>query len=241
MMTAADCHRLWRQLPVGNLDDIVGSGSFIVLAPHQDDESLGCGGLLAAGVSQGRMPWIAWLTDGAASHPNSNSHPPRLIRQLRTNEAIVAAASLGVPADHLVFLNQPDGGPIDLEAAQSTLLARIGQDARCTAILSPWRDDPHCDHAAAADLAATVASAMGIRHVSYPVWGWTLPDQAPVRNQPANGFRFPVSPYLPVKRRAIQAHQTQLGGIIADDPGGFRLPDALLALFGQPYETFLTP
>ena len=56
MTTAAAFHRAWRQLPPGRLTDIVGDGTCLILAPHPDDESLGCGGLIAACIAAGRPP-----------------------------------------------------------------------------------------------------------------------------------------------------------------------------------------
>lgn len=38
----------------------------LVLAPHPDDETLGCGGLLARAADQGLRPRVAFLTNGAA-------------------------------------------------------------------------------------------------------------------------------------------------------------------------------
>ena len=70
-VTAGDCHRAWRELPEGSLNDIIGGGTCLILAPHPDDESLGCGGLIAACVAAGRSPLVVILTDGAGSHPNS--------------------------------------------------------------------------------------------------------------------------------------------------------------------------
>lgn len=56
MTTAAAFHRAWRQLPPRRLTDIVGDGTCLILAPHPDDDSLGCGGLIAACVAAGRPP-----------------------------------------------------------------------------------------------------------------------------------------------------------------------------------------
>jgi choline dehydrogenase-like flavoprotein len=43
----------------------------VVLAPHQDDETLGCGGLLSAASEAGLKPRVIYLSDGGASHRNS--------------------------------------------------------------------------------------------------------------------------------------------------------------------------
>jgi LmbE family N-acetylglucosaminyl deacetylase len=241
MNTAGNFHRAWRNLPIGRLDDIIGGGSCLILAPHPDDESLGCGGLIAACTAAGRMPLVAVLTDGAGSHPKSLSFPPDRLREVRAHEVRQAVGCLGLPPDRVVFLGQPDtaaphGGP-GLDAVVERLIALVRPN--CTAILAPWRHDPHCDHEAASLAAAAVARAAGIRHVAYPVWGWMLPANGLVPEQPGDGWRLGIGKFLVAKRRAVRAHRTQYGGLITDDPSGFQLPAALLTAFDTPFETFL--
>jgi len=242
MTTAADFHLYWKHLPLGQPLDVIGHGTCLILAPHPDDESLGCGGLIAACVAAGRPPLVAVLTDGAGSHPNSRAFPPDRLRAVRTKEARDAVAFLGLPADRVVFLNQPDtaaphDGP-DFDVVVARLVALIRQEPECTTILAPWRYDPHCDHEAASLAAKAAAGITGIRNVAYPVWGWTLPGTAPIPGSPAPGWRLDISTFLPAKRAAIQAHQSQYGDLITDDPDGFRLPPALLSVFNSPYETY---
>jgi len=222
MSKAADFQASWRALPVADLDAIIGSGTCLVLAPHPDDESLGCGGLIATCVSAGRAPLVAILTDGAGSHSGSRAYPP---------------------AHRLVFLEQPDTaapheGPA-FDAVVVRLLDLVRQEPRCTAVAAPWRHDPHCDHEAAAKAAAEVAKAAGIRSVAYPVWGWTVPAGTALPGAPGLGWRLDISAFLPDKRRAIQAHRSQFGSLITDDPNAFSLPADLLSIFGSPYETFI--
>lgn len=245
MTTAADHHQAWRHLPIGTLTAILGTGTTLILAPHPDDESLGCGGLIAACTAAGRPPLVAFLTDGTGSHPNSPTYPPDRLRAVRAKEARTALNHLGLPADRVTFLNQPDTaaprtGPAFDEAA-TQLLALIRSQRSLTTILAPWRHDPHCDHEAASLLAAVVAKAAAIQNIAYPVWGWTLPPDTPIPEPPARGFRLDITPFLPAKRAAIHAHQSQYGDLITDDPTGFRLPPNLLAVFDSPYETFIQP
>lgn len=243
MTTAADFHRFWKALPVGRLQDVVGDGTCLILAPHPDDESLGCGGLIAACAAAGRPPLVVVLTDGAGSHPNSRAYPPDRLRAVRAREARDAVACLGLSADRAIFLNQPDtaapyDGP-DFDAVVTRLVALIRQEANCTAILAPWRHDPHCDHEAASLAACTVGAVTGIRSMTFPVWGWTLDGAAPLPEAPASGWRLDIGAFFPAKRAAIQAHRSQYGDLITDDPDGFRLPPALLSVFDSPYETYI--
>jgi LmbE family N-acetylglucosaminyl deacetylase len=193
-LTAGDCHRAWRGLPTGNLDDIIGDGTCLILAPHPDDESLGCGGLIAACVAAGRSPLAVILTDGAGSHPNSKAFPPPRLRARRAQEVRDAVGILGLREERLVFLDQPDAAaPVDgprFERVVATLLALIDKEPSCSAIVAPWRYDPHCDHEAAALLGAAAASGARVKYVAYPVWGWTLTADAVIPETIVSGFRL---------------------------------------------------
>ena len=245
MTKAEELHQAWRHLPEGTLDDIIGHGTCLILAPHADDESLGCGGLIAACVHARRPPVVVILTDGVGSHPGSVAFPPDRLRAVRADEARKAVALLGLEAGRISFLNQPDTaapseGP-GFDAARSALLRLIRAVPGCKTILAPWRHDPHCDHEAASILAETVAAEASVRHVAYPVWGWTLAADALVAASPGDGYRLDISAFLPAKRAAIRAHESQYSDLITDDPDGFRLPPELLSVFDTQYETFLLP
>ena len=84
-----------------------------------------------------------------------------------------------------------------------------------------------------------VAERCGVRAVAYPVWGWTLEPDVAVPAPLGSGWRLDILAFLPRKRAAVFAHETQYGGLIADDPAGFQLPSELLAVFETPFETFL--
>jgi LmbE family N-acetylglucosaminyl deacetylase len=244
-MRAGDLHLAWTQFPMASAEAIVGRGRTLILAPHPDDESLGCGGLIAACCAVGRPPLVAILTDGTGSHPNSRAYPPERLRAVRMQEARDAVAHLGLSEERLVFLDQPDTaaaheGPA-FDALVDTLTARLRRDPACTTLLAPWRFDPHCDHEAAAKLGAQVADRCGVRSVAYPVWGWTLPRDQSIPAPVTPGWRLDIADDLPAKRHAIQAHRSQYGGLIADDPTGFQLPPGLLAVFDTQFETFIQP
>ena len=240
-MTVEDVLRQMRALPVRGLDAIIGDSACLILAPHPDDESLGCGGLTAAACDQRRPPEVVFVTDGAGSHPNSRSFPPDRLRATREAEATAALRELNLSSEHIAFMRLPDtAAPHDgarFEQAVETI-ARIAVRRRCGTIFAPWRNDPHGDHLATHLMAAEVARRLQLRHLSYPVWGWTLPPSERL-DSPVRGARLDINRYLPAKRRAIAAHASQHGGLITDDPDGFCLPNELLAIFDQPYEVFL--
>ena len=89
-------------------------------------------------------------------------------------------------------------------------------------------------------MARRVARGLGIRLLSYPVWGWLIDADAELDvTPPIRGFRLDVTRHLARKRHAIRLHASQYSDLITDDPDGFRLPPALLSVFEQPCETFL--
>ena len=147
-MKAGEAHRLMATFPIADLATILGGCDPLVLAPHPDDESLGCGGLLAACARAGGRPAILVLTDGVGSHPQSRAYPPPRLRAVREHEAREAAAALGVHPARIRFLQLPDTkapteGPGFTAAV--TAIAQYLLDWTCSVLLAPWRHDPHCD------------------------------------------------------------------------------------------------
>src|SRR6476660_10649630 len=101
--------------------DLAPTDRLLVLAPHPDDEVLGCGGLLQRAVSLHLPVEVAFLTYGDSNegsflayrlHPVLRSSAVEKMGELRRREALAADALLGVPADRLTFLGYPDLGTL---------------------------------------------------------------------------------------------------------------------------------
>jgi LmbE family N-acetylglucosaminyl deacetylase len=95
----------------------------LVLAPHPDDEVLGCGGVLQHAVALGLPVRIVFLTYGDfyewsfIRHEKRPVLTPRGVEgmgEVRQSEALAADATLGVPAADLVFLGYPDFGALKM-------------------------------------------------------------------------------------------------------------------------------
>ena len=239
-MRAGDVLAAFEALPVGSLEDVVGHGTALILAPHPDDESLGCGGLIAACCAAGRPPVVVVVTDGVGSHPGSRAYPAERLRTLREAEAREAVTRLGVPLQRLHFLRCPDTRAPREGAGFDDAVARIrniAAAAHCTTVLATWLHDPHGDHVAVQMMARAASSGMTL--LSYPVWGWTLRPETELPVAEVGGWRLDVTAHLAAKRAAIAAHVSQTTDLIDDDPDGFRLDPAFLELFLRPFETFL--
>ena len=99
MILAADYLDLAQKLPEIELSQLTGGRGVVVVAPHPDDESLGCGGLIAACCTQGIVVRLVVLSDGAGSHPGSQRYPAARLCALREAEVKEAASnSWGCPS-----------------------------------------------------------------------------------------------------------------------------------------------
>lgn len=219
-------------------------GPAVVLAPHPDDESLGCGGLIALFAMSKTPIHVVFISDGSGSHANSTRWSrPRLAR-LRKAEAASALRCLGLTSDAAMFLDLPDryvpgpgeDGFDEAVAAITSLCGRL--DAR--SLFTTWRRDPHCDHLAAFEIgrAAAAKQAARLRLYEYVIWGRALPADIEIAHPP-RGLRIDISNVVHLKEQAIRRHVSQTTSLIDDDPNGFRLTEAMIEPFLKPYETYL--
>jgi LmbE family N-acetylglucosaminyl deacetylase len=205
-------------------------GDLVVLSPHPDDEVLGCGGALALACRSAIRPIVVALTDGAGSHPGSAAYPPARLAEVRAEEQRAGLQALGSDIT-LIRLALPDG---DLEPGVDTaFLALEDELSPGSTILSPGLDDPHPDHRAAFRLGARLASRLGGRHYSFPVRAHLGSGYGE-----AGDLALDVRAVLDCKRRALAMHQSQLGGLIVDDPDGFHLTDDDLSFHFEGWEFF---
>jgi LmbE family N-acetylglucosaminyl deacetylase len=217
--------------------------ALVVVAPHPDDDVLGCGALIARVAP--RMPVrVVYVTDGAASHDGSPAYPPMRLRDVREREARRALRQLGVHTPP-VFLRWPDGTvPPAEDVAAAPLLAALQAEIPAdedVAVAVPWRRDPHCDHRSATSLVdAVLRERPRASRFEYAVWLGVLGEAA---DQPAadEGITVEIDsrPWLRAKRAALREHRSQLGGLITDAVWAFELPPALLARALGPVERFV--
>jgi LmbE family N-acetylglucosaminyl deacetylase len=221
-------------------------GPTLIVAPHQDDESLGCGGLIALLRSYSLPVTVLFVSDGTGSHPQSRAFPADRLRDTREAEAREALQILGVAPDAAAFLRFRDTAvpmedTADFAAAAERVRQVIDKDRPATIVL-PWRRDPHCDHRAAWQLirAALARQQNQPRLLEYPIWVWELAGAGdlPFAGE-VEGWRLDITAVLEQKQQAIAAHRSQLGQVIDDDPNGFCLLPHVLQHFTHPWEIYL--
>lgn len=214
-----DCVLL-ASVPEIQFDELVPRGCrLVVVAPHPDDEILGCAGLMRLLVARpphsstpsaeraaDAIALIA-VTDGEASHPGSmNWSPPRLAAR-RRQERAEGLRRLGW-SGRAESLKLPDGAVQAREAdLTDALVRRIGPR---DVLVTTWRLDGHPDHEATGRACARACAATGAHLLEVPVWAWhwAAPgdDRIPWRRMRRLALDDAT---LRRKREAIAAHRSQ--------------------------------
>jgi LmbE family N-acetylglucosaminyl deacetylase len=145
----------------------------VVVAAHPDDEILGAGGTLAILAAAGVRLRLIAVTDGEASHPDTD---PAVIAGRRAQESATALDILGVRNIEVVRLGFPDTGVAGHLEELSAILRR--QCAGFGVCLAPWEGDAHADHEAAGQAARRAARETGQRVLTYPIWMWHWAEPA---------------------------------------------------------------
>lgn len=205
-----------------------------VVAPHPDDETLGCGGLIADARSLGIPVRVLSVTDGEACYADDPDWPATRTREVRRAELRTALRALGVDDAALVSLDMGDGR-VDIHEARLTgLLTTLIQPD--DVVLTTWRHDGHPDHEATARAARRAAEMVGARVFEYPVWAWHWVD--PVSGDPRLDDAFACR----ISAGALAAKHAALGAFVsqrARDGGAPILPPRVMARFERDIEVLL--
>ncbi len=228
-----------QQLPPLSLARLAPPGAHVVVvAPHPDDEVLGCGGALSMLSRAGRSIHVIGVTDGEASHAGSPRWPPQLLGAARRTERQAGLERLG-HAVSAVSLEIPDGHVQAFEERLAAALERVLEPG--DTVLTTWRFDGHPDHEATARATLLAASRVGCRCWQMPVWMWHWAAPGDARVPWERLHRLELTPMASqAKARAIAAHDSQLQPIERECRPAV-LPDWALARLLRPFETFFEP
>ncbi len=130
--------------------------SVLVLAPHADDEVLGCGGAIRRHVVSGERVAVAILTNAAVGAPELfSSESIRVVRE----EARAAHGVLGVSES--IFLDLPAPRLDQYPTYQlANELSKLIQQVQPHIVYVPFRGDLHRDHGAVFGAAMVAARPM---------------------------------------------------------------------------------
>ena len=203
------------------------SGRLVVVAPHPDDEILGCGGLIALASRAGACVDVIAVTDGEASHPDRAEE----LRRRRPLETLAAMTSLLESPVTYDRLGHPDGG-VQGELLLAQLGERVGPG---DLVVAPWRHDGHPDHDRVGHSAQRASEIARADFSAYLVWAWHW--ASPSRDLPWEcAVRVELGEDIARRKRAAAAcFASQLAG-----PAPI-LPPHVLARLVRSYEVYLNP
>ncbi|UKT64780.1 bifunctional PIG-L family deacetylase/class I SAM-dependent methyltransferase [Pedobacter mucosus] len=219
----------------------------LILSPHPDDESLGCGGLIAKLAENNCDIKIILTTDGSKSHPNSQKYPSKLLTELRYKEVKAALKILGVNQDKIIFYNGNDSAlPALGETKFNENVERLSTDIlsfKPQLILVPYELDPHRDHRATWQmLHQTLLKQTKFKTTiwEYPIWLYQNASIEDLPNlKPGELKHLDITEFSSQKEQAIFAHVSQTTRLIDDDPEGFMLVSEMIANFTNGKEYFM--
>ena len=137
-------------MDISPLPEINAGERILILAPHPDDEAIGCAGLIQHALAQGARVRVGYLTNGDHNEIAFIVFKKDLILRrgefikmghIRRGEAIKAMQLLGIPEDDLIFGGYPDFGTFAMfsqywqsKYPYKSLLTRISS--------VPYKDSP---------------------------------------------------------------------------------------------------
>jgi LmbE family N-acetylglucosaminyl deacetylase len=173
--------------------------SVLVIAPHPDDEAIGCGGTLCLHAQRGDRIQVAFLTSGERGIPGAAGPIAGAVRE---GEARAAGQVLGL--DGIAFLRLPDLGLQERIGSAAQHLHEVLQSQPPGIIYLPHPEDDHPDHQAALPLVRAALARFSGRTLPelrlYEVW-------SPMTR---HGWAEDISPFMAQKLRAVRCYQSQL-------------------------------
>jgi LmbE family N-acetylglucosaminyl deacetylase len=169
----------------------------LVVAPHPDDESVGCAGTIIRHLASADDTTIVYATDGSGSRALGLTAGE--MRQRRREEARAACGQLGVERIRWLGLDEREWNTGELTSLLTGLLRELAPDV----IYTPSRIDFHPDHHR---VAHAVARALGQQSRSVLVRAYQI--QVPLTGILIN-LIVDVSPHEAEIRSALDQYVTQ--------------------------------
>lgn len=142
----------------------------LVIAPHPDDETLGCGGLIRRTIEGNKSVYIVLLTGGENCFFDSGVFNKDFLKEKRRELTKMVAKSNRVPIENIFFLDFKDGGVNDKDFEMNKLIA-ILDSINPDAVFFPHHFEIHNDHVQANAIMRKITNKSADLF-EYCVWFW---------------------------------------------------------------------
>jgi len=220
-----------------SIDELMPAGSrAVIVAPHPDDEVLGCGGLLQQLAARHIPVLLVSVTAGTASNLGSHYWTPQRLSIARPLESAQALRRLGLDQSQYKWLHAglPDTQVHLFQHDLTQFL--LGYLLPTDVLFTTWREDGHSDHEATAAACLQAAERLDVPVKEIPIWAWhwAHPEDARIPWERARKLHLDTWTQAR-KRHAIQAFASQ---IHADPQADLPpvLPACAVERLQQPFE-----
>jgi LmbE family N-acetylglucosaminyl deacetylase len=191
--------------------------SCLVLAPHPDDETLGCGATIMRKLAAGTPVQVVIAADG--NWYRSGKLSVDAVNEMREEEARRACVILGLPRENIAFLRFEDRRLADHRGLLRDRLFDIFDAMNPDEIFVSSIIDNHPDHRVLAELGRELAQARRDRFpvlYEYPIWFWDpriwrISHLRELRPRIVRTEEFRMR-----KREAITAYRSQFTNLISE-------------------------
>ncbi len=168
----------------------------LILAPHFDDETIGCGGTIRKHILGGNRVSVVYITDGREGIPDLKDK--KKVTEIRKGEAQKAMEILGVR--DIYYLNEIDMAERMKEETVHEL-RKVIDGIRPDLIYLPWFLDNHVDHVKTNKLLRQVhrESNRNFNVCAYEVWTPMVPN-----------IMVDISETIELKKKALSCFESQL-------------------------------
>lgn len=155
-----------------NLVELATFDKVLIVAPHPDDEVLGCSGLIQRLLNKGKRVDVVILSGGGKSHAGCCRIDESTLIESRRNLSRKAAKILGLPLENLHFLDYPDGS-IAFDCSETDQLRKLIDTLQPKAIFVPHKGEGWSDHLEAGRIVQKLVGEMAdVLLYEYCVWFW---------------------------------------------------------------------
>ena len=180
--------------------------NILVISPHPDDESIGCGGTICKHMEAGDKVEVIFLTSGEKGGHGRSEDETIMIRE---EESRTAAKILKIAG--ISFWKEPDGAFTANEININRLLETINLSVP-DIIYVPHEEEEHPDHQAAALLVKDAIKQLPVSTNKIEVWMYEV--WTPIQKM---DHIVDISSFIEIKRSAIQAYESQCSVLAFDE------------------------
>lgn len=185
-----------------NVIEDIGSPKILVLAPHPDDDILGCGGTMRLISKNGGKIKVVYLTDGSLGFSDNKRRAiSERVELAKTREAEAKKAAFSLGIEDLVFWRYKDGSLI-LNKTNLKLMAEMIADFKPDIIFAPSFLDNNPDHIETSKILAEALrdyKKPNLQIFSYEIWSPVYANKLVVIDSVAKD-----------KFTALKMHESQL-------------------------------